>query len=267
VPTTVTVLRRLVPLLAALLLLAPPAAQAGAGPRALPGSVAGAPETRGARVVVPVLLDAAPARRARLAAPVVRVVLPADGAIRTARAPIAPGGLRLGDRVAAEGPALPAARDRAVRPRVRARLLRVGRRSTLASFGALDAAVADARGALREALATTDRPGAVLPGRLVLLSADLRRLADALATTEHRVRRRAVPREDPGRRQAAERRALADLLAGAREHAARVADGLDVAAAALTRPQPGAADPALRTALEDALARLEGLAPPRIGPP
>jgi len=273
---------------ASVVLLAPAPAAARTASQPVAGIVVGGPEARGARVVVPVLLTAASARRTRLQTPVVRVSVPADGGLRSLMGLVPADDLRLGDGVAAEGLELPADAARAVRPRLRARTLRLRERATVASFAAFEAAIAAGRDALAAAGRRLDAKSAAgarnlrhelvaLREQLVLLDADLHRLAGAVAAAEHHLARRTASSPGAAGRHAAERRALRDGLAASRAATQRAGEGLAQAVAALDAvlagldPEattvPAPAGPALRAALRRAEDRLEALAPLRFGPP
>jgi len=202
----------------------------------LEGSVVGRPESRGTVAVIPLLLDAQTVRDQRLTGTVVRAVVRQPAGLRTLAGPIGADDLRLGDRVRATGAVLGVTARRARRPRVRIVVLRVGRRSAIASFRTLDEALlgtASAVGAATAALVAAPASGAAAPPgdpllrtelgdlrfQLDLLRADLERFVSALDAARTALAGEAAV--EPARRRTArlERRALERWAGQARNRA------------------------------------------------
>jgi hypothetical protein len=131
--------------LTASLALAAPATAA----TSLHGRVVGRPALHGTAVVVPVLLSTASQRAAGAGAPLVKLVVPAGGGLRSRSGRLQAGDLCLGDRVVARA-------GRVRSGRARAAVLRVTARGPVASFAALDAQRASVAASVQRATDAVD---------------------------------------------------------------------------------------------------------------
>lgn len=229
---------------------------AAAGAATLDGTVVGRPVAAGHSLVVPVLLSAVDERAAGAA--LARVVVPRAGGLRTRTLHLAPGDLRIGDRVTAGVPR--------ITTRPRARVLRITRRAATLSFSRIDARRAAATAGVQRAIGQTQRLLAdpmsgldpatpattnadlrtqlrAVRTDLNLLIADLRANADAFdATVAQIVAGRPA---DPARRATAERRE-ATIVSGLTADAAAgrtAATALDDAVAHLDETLNAVGDP------------------------
>ncbi len=212
------------------------------------GTVVGAPTSSRGLASVPVLLSVTSGRSLRTNAAVVRVRVPAARGIRARTGVLAPGGLRIGDRVHARV-------GRLTSGSVRTSVLRISARGGAASFDRLKRSrlrAADQAAAAATAVGQLDATGSGVEGAtaddaselrrqlmdlrydLNVLIADMRILSEQITDAIARIERGRPA--DPSRRSAVARR-QAPLIA----ELARTRDDLDRS----------------RTDLEDAVTRLD----------
>lgn len=224
----------------ALTLLLAPAAGAATPAR---GTVVGAPVVSGTLAKVPVLVSEATRVKLRLSDPVLRIRVPLERGIRARTGVLAPGGLRIGDRISAT---LRRVRADAARTDV----LRVTVRSRLASFDHLERSRTRASDRAKQALAEVaklDATGSGVQGApasspdelrahledlrtaLNLLVTDLRALEPQLGVVIRRIEEERP--EAPARREAVARRQqpLVAALRASRDQTVQAREALEAA--------------------------------------
>jgi len=161
---------------AALLFVPTATATTASAATTIRGTVIGAPTSTAATATVPILLSVASGRALHTRAAVVRVRVPSRRGIRALSGVLAPGGLRIGDRVHAEVGRL---RDGGVRTST----LRVSTRGGAASFDRLERSRTQAREraqAAAEAVARLDATGSGVQGATAPSPTELREQLMAL---------------------------------------------------------------------------------------